>query len=142
MKPGWFVATIILKSEIEGELVPPSEWICLQEIYVVRAQSREIAYEKALNLGKSREVSYLNSDDQLVSWTFVGLENLEELSTKTIRDGTEVWGRVFHTADPTALVVDQEGLSVYFNEEIRDLTAAEILQDGPGTKLVCNRIPT
>lgn len=142
MKPGWFVATIILKCEIAGESSLPGEWTCSQQIFVLRAENRELAYEKAFHIGESQETSYQNADGQLVSWIFVGLENLEELPKKVICDGTEVWGRVFHTEDPNALVVEQKGLSVNFNEEIQDLTADEILQNGQETKLVCNRVRT
>jgi hypothetical protein len=134
------VATIISKCEIAGKPTSPEKWTCSQDIFIIRASDREMAYEKALNLGRSQEHSYLNDDRQMVVWTYVGLENLEQLSVRAMRDGTDVWGRIFHSNDPEALVVGREGLSVFYNEEIKDLTAAEIMRDGPGTKLVCNRI--
>jgi len=142
LKIQWFVTTIILKCEILGEPSLIGEWTCSQQIYVLRSPNREMAYEKAITMGRSQETSYRNADGQLVSWTFVGLENLEELPYGVIRDGTEIWGRIFHTSDPNALVVEQKGLSVYFNEEIKDIRVDEILQYGQGTKLVCNRIQT
>jgi enterochelin esterase-like enzyme len=139
MKQFWFVATIILKCEVAGEPTVPNEWTCLQQIHVLRALDREEAYEKAIELGKSLEHSYLNVEEQVVTWTFVGLENLEELPVKVIRDGTEIWGRIFSTQAPDALVVDKDGLSVFYIDEIRHLTADEIIK-GIKTRLVCNRV--
>jgi hypothetical protein len=136
----WFVATIIIKCEIAGEPSLPGEWTCSQQIYAIHAYDREIAYEKAKNIGKSQEVSYLNADGQEIIWKFVGLENLEELPKQIIKDGTEVWGRVFHTSDPNALVVDHEGLSVFYEEGIKNVEASEIVKNGQETKLICNRI--
>ena len=99
------MSTIILKCEIAGEPSIPNEWTCIQQINVLRAENRDIAYERAMMIGKSQEATYLNDIGQQISWKFVGLENLEELSNKVIKDGTEIWGRVFHTNNPTSLVV-------------------------------------
>ena len=142
MTPRWFVATIILKCEIAGEPSTPGEWTCSQQVFVLRSENPETAYEKAVNIGKSQETTYQNVDGQVVTWIFVGLENVEELRSKVIKDSTEIWGRIFHTTDPSSLVVGKEGLSVYFEEEIRDLTADELIEEGQGTKLVCNRVRT
>jgi hypothetical protein len=140
MKHAWYVATIILKCEVAGEATTPDEWTCLQQIHVLRASDRDVAYEKAIMLGKSLEQSYLNAEEQDVTWTFIGLENLEELSKNVIRDGTEIWGRIFYTQSPDNLVVEKEGLSVFYIDEIRQLAASEIIEDGVETRLVCNRV--
>ena len=139
-KKVWFVSTIILKCEIEEEPSIPNEWTCIQQINILHAENREIAYDKAIMLGQSQETTYLNATGQQISWKFVGLENLEELSTKTIKDGTEIWGRVIHTNNPTSLVVNKNGLSVFFDDEIKNFKAKEIIIEGQETKLICNRI--
>jgi hypothetical protein len=139
MNAKWFVATIILKCEIAGTPTIPDEWTCSQQIFVIRANNRETAFEKAQEIGNSQETSYLNVDGSDVTWKFVGLENLEEVVGKVIRNGTEIWGRIFHTENPDALVVEKEGLSVFYNDEIRNLSSEQILVNGQGTKLVCNR---
>lgn len=140
MEAAWFVATIILKCKVAGEPVTEGEWTCIQQIHVIRAVNREVAYEKALEIGKAEGTSYLNDQGQLVRWEFVGLENVEELQSQVIRDGTEIWGRVFNTNDPEALVVEKEGLAIFHNDEIKDLTAREILENGMTSKLICNRV--
>ncbi len=139
-KKVWFVSTIILKCEIAGEPSIPNEWTCIQQVNVLRAENREIAYEKAIAFGNSQESTYLNANGQQISWIFVGLENLEELDNQIIKDGTEIWGRVIRTNDPDSLVVDKNGLSVFYIDEIKYLKAEEIMKEGQETKLVCNRI--
>lgn len=134
------MSTIILKCEIAGEPSIPREWTCLQQINVLWAENREIAYEKAVKIGKSQETTYLNANGQEVSWTFVGLENLEELSDDVVKDGSEIWGRVFHTNNPDTLVVEKQGLAVFYQDEVKDLQAKEIIIEGQETKLICNRI--
>jgi len=140
MAQDWYVVTIILKCEVEGKSSIQNEWTCLQQIHVLKAPDREVAYEKAINLGTSLEHSYRNVSQQDVSWSFVGLENLEKLSEKVIRNGTEIWGRIFSTNSPEALVVEKPGLSVFCIDEIHDLIASEILEDGVETRLLVNRV--
>jgi hypothetical protein len=136
----WFVATIILKCEVDGKPTTSGEWTCVEQIHLVRGSNRDDAYEKALSLGKSQETSYQNAEGKAVTWKFTGLENLEELASKRVRDGTEVWGRIFHTENPEAFTPEKEGLSVFYEDELRDVTAAGILASGIETKLVCNRV--
>ncbi len=140
MDTSWFVTTLIIECEVDGRPSLPDEWTCSQQIFLIRASSRDVAYGKAIKIGESQETSYLNVNGQLVTWKFVGLENLEELSKKGIRDGTEIWGRIIHTNDPEALVVGKKGLSVYYEEEIKYFKAEDILKNGQETKLICNRI--
>jgi hypothetical protein len=136
----WFVATIILKCEVDGKPTIPGEWTCVEQIHLVRGSNRDDAYEKALSLGESQETSYQNAERKAVTWKFTGLENLEELASKRVRDGIEVRGRIFHTENPEAFTPEKEGLSVFYEDELLDVTAAEILASGIETKLVCNRV--
>jgi hypothetical protein len=136
----WYVATIILKCQIAGESSSSGVWTCIQQIHLLRASQRNEAYDKALALGKSEEHEYLNAEGQTVSWIFVGLENLEELTIESFQDGMEIWGRVFESNSPEALVTGKDGLTVYYMDEIGHLTADEILQEGFQTRLVCNRV--
>jgi hypothetical protein len=136
----WFVATIILKCEVDGKPTTPGEWTCVEQIHLIRGSNRNDAYEKALSLGKSQETSYQNAEGKAVTWKFTGLENLEELASKRVRDGIEVWGRIFHTENPEAFTPEKEGLSVFYEDELLDVTATEILASGIETKLVCNRV--
>ncbi len=139
MELAWYVITIVVKCKVAEGPVMPGEWGCSQDIHLVRAADREAAYERALEIGKSAETSYLNDQGQLVKWEFVGLENVEELASRVIRDGMEIWSRIFYTSDPEALVVGKEGLSVFHNDDIRDVVAEDILE-GITSRLICNRV--
>lgn len=136
----WYVVTIIIKCEINGLSLVSGEWSCIQSIHLIKASSNSDAFEKATLLGKEKETSYMNSGGELVEWKFVGLENLENLTRKTISDGLEIWGRYFQSNNPSALVVNKERLSIYFDEEICDVPANKIIEDGIDSKLVINRI--
>lgn len=136
----WYTATIILKCETDPHPLLLGEWSCQQSIHLIRAESREEAFAQAEELGKAQECSYLNSDGATVSWKYIGMENLEELTTKRLTGGMEIWGRIFHSSDPSALVCEKQNLSVYWNERMAGVTTAEILADGPETHLVCNRV--
>lgn len=140
MKSIWFVATIILKCEVDEKPTTPGEWTCIEQVHLVRGSNRDDAFEKAQALGKSEETSYQNAEGKTVTWKFIGLENLEELASKRVRDGIEVWGRIFHTQYPEAFTPEKEGLSVFYEDELLNLTAEEILTDGVETNLVCNRV--
>lgn len=139
MELAWFVVTIVLKCRIAEGPMMSGEWRCSQDIHLVRAANREAAYERALEIGKSQETSYLNAQGELVKWEFVGLENVEELASRVIRDGVEIWSRTFYTNDPEALVVGKEGLSVFHNDDMRDVVAEDILE-GIASRLICNRV--
>ncbi len=136
----WYVVTFIFKCEIEGEPTNTDLWTCIGQVHVIRASNRDLAYEKAMTLGKSHEHSYENADGQTVRWLFVGLENLEELLDDEIRDGTEICGRVFDTHNPESLVVSKKGLNVFYKDVIANKTAREILETGIETRLIVNRV--
>ena len=136
----WFVVTIILKCEVDGKPTVPGEWTCIEQIHLVRALNRDNAFEKALSLGKSQETSYQNAVGKTVTWKFIGLENLEELSKKRVKDGIEVRGRIFHTENPEAFTPEKEGLTVFYEDELLELTAADILTNHIESRLVCNRV--
>lgn len=139
-RTSWYVVTVILKCEIHGQPTLPDEWSCIQSVYLIRASSADDAYDKAIVLGKNQETSYQNSDGEVVDWKFVGLENVEELSQRSITNNIEVWGRAFASNDPEALTVSKEGLSIFYDEMVKNIPASKLLENEPETRLVCNRI--
>jgi hypothetical protein len=68
----WFLADIIIEIKIENE---PRN-VVQTNIVLVRADSTEEAYAKAIELGKEGETSYKNSDNNIVSMIFRGLREL------------------------------------------------------------------
>jgi hypothetical protein len=68
----WYLADLIVEMRIDGE---PRSLIHINTL-LVRADSPEEAYEKALELGRQEEHSYENTDDKVVSLIFRGLKDL------------------------------------------------------------------
>lgn len=115
MTLNWYVATLIIVSRHKGE--PQHLPLCAEQIRLIRAHSADEAYEKALQLGRAEEHAYESIDGNNVSWEFVGLEDLEEIEGKSIRDGREVRNRFFNHAHPNNLVSEQERLSVFLTSK-------------------------
>ena len=68
----WYLAEIVEVIEIADE----QEKIVNINFMLVRADSPEEAYEKAMELGRDVEISYDNTDGKLVTCRFQGLKNL------------------------------------------------------------------
>ncbi len=61
-------------------------------IVVFRAKDPEHAFERALEIGKSREAEYLNHKKQKVRWALVSIENVDCVGKRV--DGAEVASRL------------------------------------------------
>ena len=68
----WYIAEIIMECQVEGN---PSN-VVHTNIVLVRADSPEEAFEKAEELGRDGEDSYLNTTDQEVTFRYRGLREL------------------------------------------------------------------
>ncbi len=68
----WYVAELVMECRIEGE----SRNVVHVDIVLVRADSPEEAFEKAEQLGREGEVSYLNPVNQRTVWLYRGLRDL------------------------------------------------------------------
>jgi len=110
---------------------------CFEQIHLIEAEDGDLAYKKALQLGKTHEHSYENYEGNTVYWEFVGLENLEELLDEMIQDGSEIRSRVLLVEDPQKLVRDKEGLTIFISEKIGNKTAKVILSEDESTDDNC-----
>lgn len=68
----WYVAELVMECRIEGE---PRNVVHVN-IVLVRADSPEEAFEKAEQLGREGEDSYLNHTNQKTVWIYRGLRDL------------------------------------------------------------------
>lgn len=68
----WYIAEVVLEITVEGA----TQNIVHINYLLVRADSPEDAYEKALRLGDEHETTYLNGDKKEVKTSFRGLRNL------------------------------------------------------------------
>ena len=81
----WWLADLIVGFTIEGR----SRQDVHYDLTLVRADSPEQAYEKALAFGRRHEATYTNTDGQLVSVRFWGLRELMVIYDD-IEDGAEL----------------------------------------------------
>lgn len=68
----WYIAELVMECRIEGE---PSNVVHVN-IVLIRADSPDEAFEKAEQLGREGEDSYLNYTDQKVVWIYRGLRDI------------------------------------------------------------------
>lgn len=83
----WYIADLIQEFKIEGE----KENVVHIDTTLIRADSPEEAYEKALTLGREGQYygSYKNPYDKLVTILFRGLRNLDVVDGE-LEHGTEL----------------------------------------------------
>lgn len=113
MSEKWYVAMLLIVSHVSDSLATPMT--CDEQIRVIRAENREIAFEKAVVLGKNEEHSYLNMNNEIVKWEFAGLIELAEIDDDDIQDGTEILSRIFKHDTPRSLLPRKEILSVFLS---------------------------
>lgn len=72
MEAHWYIAELVMECRVERE---PLNVIHVN-IVLVRANSPEEAFEKAEQLGRNGEDTYLNPNNQIVTFTYRGLRDL------------------------------------------------------------------
>lgn len=85
MNTEWYVAELVMEITVEGD----SRNVVHQDLVLVRADSADEAYEKAIKFGKDAETSYGNPSGKAVEHKFRGLSKLEELNEE-LEDGAEI----------------------------------------------------
>jgi hypothetical protein len=81
----WYLTDIIIEIQIENEYGN----IVHTNMKLIRADSPEEAYAKALKYGNDEEISYKNTDGKLVTFKFRGLGNLDVIHEE-LKDGAEI----------------------------------------------------
>ena len=87
MHARWYVAKLIEEIAVEDDPLK----VIHRTVTVIYANSEQEAYEKALSLGKEREITYRNPLDKLVRTTFWGLGELN-----VMHDTLDHGGDFFH----------------------------------------------
>ncbi|OXA79650.1 protein of unknown function [Flavobacterium aquidurense] len=91
-KKNWYIAEIIEKCEPvkrneEQDLRRVKTW---GNFHLIKAKDAKEAYDKAINIGKSGEYIFLNSDNLEMEWAFVGIADLIPIYDDNIEDGCEI----------------------------------------------------
>ena len=74
---------------------PRKTYTCDHQIFIIRARNYDVAFAKAVELGRETETTYSNAKGQRVRWAFVCVDTIWRLGRKL--DRCEV-GSVFGTA--------------------------------------------
>ena len=85
MDTGWYVAEIVEEITVQDD---PRN-VIHQNLVLVRANSPDEAYEKAIKIGEGGETSYDNPSGKTVRIRFRGLSKLEKLEEE-LEDGAEL----------------------------------------------------
>ena len=120
----WHVAEIIVQCKV-GK-ASKRKTLYDRQIKVLRASNEDMAYKRALELGKAENHSYKNSAGEKVSWEFLGLGNLEILQEKRISHGTEIYSRL-ERGNPKSEIRKKQDLTVFWAERNKHKTAGELL---------------
>jgi hypothetical protein len=113
----WYIAGIIMEFTIEGD---PRNVVHVNSL-LVHASSPEDAYEKAIDLGKSEENVYLNTDNKQVAVKFRGLSNLIVIHDQ-LEHGEELFFREqvgVPQSEITKIVREKSELAVFAPDEDR-----------------------
>src|SRR4051794_18031384 len=81
----WYLADIVEEFSIQGE----PDNIVHTNLVLVRADSPEEAYDRAISLGQNSESNYTNSEGKLVTVRFRGLKDLNVIHGE-LEHGTEL----------------------------------------------------
>src|SRR5665213_1272106 len=81
----WYLAEIVQEIRIEDEV----ENVVYTNMILVRADSPEEAYERAMALGKQSEITYTNTEKKTVHTIFRGLRDLNVIHGE-LEHGTEL----------------------------------------------------
>lgn len=85
MATGWYLAELVMEIVVEGD---PRN-VVHQNLTLVRADSADEAYNKALRLGRDGETSYNNPAGKHVEISFKGVSDLDEIYDE-LEDGAEL----------------------------------------------------
>lgn len=114
---GWYIAGVMLRFESEGENIenPNRRSTGWENQHLIKAENPNIAYKKAIKIGKESESEYINTDGYKVRWIFEGLTTLIAIY-EGLEDGAEIiWTEYENKAVKSILnrVKKREDLEVF-----------------------------
>ena len=60
-----------------------------EQIRIVEAHNQEAAFQKARNIGKKEEETFVNNENKLVNWQFIDVAELYEL--ESLKEGEQLY---------------------------------------------------
>ena len=108
----WYVAQLVTEIRVDGDPRPLGSI----EVVLVHADSPEEAYGKALALVEDSELVYRNDEGVPVRERYLGINDLDNLQTTVLEDGTVLAARMITDASSEelrGLVRDKKQLSLF-----------------------------
>ncbi|MBA3875216.1 MAG: DUF4288 domain-containing protein [Anaerolineae bacterium] len=114
----WYLADIVMETKFDGDY----DNLINNNLTLVRADSPEEAYEKALLLGKESELIYENTDGEKVTVRFRGLHNLHVIHDELEHGGEILYEKYEGVSDDALakMMRSKEQLNVFALREIAD----------------------
>ncbi len=115
----WYWAEVIVEITVEGDV----RNVVHRNIVLIRADSPNEAYEKALNVGEQHESSYRNPAGAVVHTSFRGLGGLEVIYDN-LEDGAELFYKEDIAVSPEQIqkwICTKDKLSLFRSEERSDI---------------------
>jgi hypothetical protein len=109
-KSTWFVAVLVHRTKIQSD--PGYEPLRELSFRLIDALDAELAYARALELGRQAAISYRNVQGENLEWEFLGLADLRAVDPETLSDGAEIYAQFYRDA-PSFVPVPKQSLSVF-----------------------------
>ena len=120
----WYAAVLVVRCRVGHSLQDVD--LLDHQVRIIHARGAEAAYERALALGEAEARTYRNENDEVVTWEFVGLGELDEVLEPELGDGVEVYSwKSRREAD--GAVLPKEKLAVFWFLENAHRTTRELL---------------
>lgn len=117
----WYLAKLVFQITCgEGTHTPQFD----EQLRLVEAGSREEALGKACLLGTREEEEFFNAKDQLVSWRFINVSELNAINR--LYDGMELYSRIEEKDNAEAYIylVNRRAEDLFFQQPERLLNLA------------------
>lgn len=109
----WYLAKMVFRIVCgEGEHVPQFD----EQLRLVAAETKELAFQKAQDMGHAEEETFYNRKEQLVQWQFINVSELYRLSE--LIDGAELYSRIEERDNAEAYIytVNQKAENIFFSQ--------------------------
>lgn len=110
----WYSAQLLFKSEVVTESNEYDTDTYEESIILIKASTKDEAFEIALNKGKTGEQKFKNGKDEEVNWRFMKVIDVFEILEETLNCGTEVFSRFILVPTKTNI---EEMLNRFYQEQ-------------------------
>lgn len=114
----WYIAKIVFNIVSgSGDHTPQFD----EQYRLIKAETRQVAFEKATRIGRSEEEIMLNMDRELVRWDFINVSELYPVNE--LQDGMELFSSIAEEEDRKSYIETVHLKASYVQskfEEIRE----------------------